>query len=209
MTPGPGEPAAGPWRVVPIASLVPATRPLIIGVDGRGASGKTTLAERLGRVAAPAAVVHSDAVAWHHSRFGWDGLMADHVIGPWRAGHGVDYRPPGWEQRGREGKIHVPASATTLVIEGVGATRAALAGLLDVRIWVQSDFEAARERGLARDRELYGWTADEAVRNWDDWMVEEIPFLIEDRPWERADVVVGTSSGVPHDPETDVPVSRA
>jgi hypothetical protein len=55
------EPSAGPWRAEPLEALVtfllhrPITspgRPPIVTIDGRGGSGKTTLAERL-RLAAP------------------------------------------------------------------------------------------------------------------------------------------------------------
>src|SRR3954471_4955830 len=51
-----GEPAAGPWRGGPVvafaASVLDAAgpadvRPLVVAVDGRSASGKTTLASRL------------------------------------------------------------------------------------------------------------------------------------------------------------------
>ena len=50
---GEGEPAAGPWQVVPVTELVRmlspgrrahAGRPWILAVDGRSGSGKTTLA---------------------------------------------------------------------------------------------------------------------------------------------------------------------
>jgi uridine kinase len=38
-------------------------RPRIVGVDGRTASGKTTLASRLAGVVASSAVVHTDDIA--------------------------------------------------------------------------------------------------------------------------------------------------
>jgi hypothetical protein len=52
-----------------------AGRPRIVAVDGRSGSGKTAFAERL-RTAIPGAqVVHTDDIAWWHSRFGWDDLI--------------------------------------------------------------------------------------------------------------------------------------
>jgi hypothetical protein len=57
-------------------------------------SGKTTLAGRLRDVVAGAAVVHTDDIAWWHSRFGWAGLLTDRVLLPARAGQPVRYRPP-------------------------------------------------------------------------------------------------------------------
>lgn len=64
-----GEPAAGPWRALDTAELVdhvlqvagqPLGRPQIVAVDGRGASGKSTLAAELKRAVARSAVVHTD-----------------------------------------------------------------------------------------------------------------------------------------------------
>jgi hypothetical protein len=48
---------------------------------------------------------------------------------------------------------------------------------------------------------------EEAERLWDEWEAEEVPFLLGDRPWERARFVVCTHGGVPHDAETEVLVA--
>jgi hypothetical protein len=213
---GPGEPVAGPWRVEPIDAFArtladaagrPVSRPLIIAVDGRGGGGKTALAERLCQVMGPAAVVHSDDVAWAHSRFGWDDLMIDGVLQPLHAGQGVHYQPPAWRRNGRDGHIDVAADASTVIIEGVGVSRRGLAALLDVMVWVQSDFGEARRRGIRRDMATLGRDEDEALQNWHEWEAEEVPFLLDDRPWQRAHVIVGTASALPHDAQTEVIVA--
>jgi hypothetical protein len=78
-----------------------------------------------------------------------------------------------------------------LVLEGVGAGRGSLAARADVVVWVQSDHDEARERGLRRDVEL-GRSPEEAEAFWDEWMTAEEPFLAGDRPWGRADLVVSS-----------------
>jgi hypothetical protein len=74
----PEEPAAGPWRVEPIADVAgtllgrppaPDGRPMILAVDGRGSSGKTSLSRRLAGAVPGAAVVHTDDIAWWHAAF--------------------------------------------------------------------------------------------------------------------------------------------
>jgi uridine kinase len=213
---GPGEPAAGPWRVEPLdvfarsladgaARLV--SRPRIIAVDGRGGGGKTALADRLRRVMTPAAVVHSDDVAWAHSRFGWDDLMIDGILEPLHAGREVHYRPPAWRAHDRDGHIDVAADTPTVIIEGVGVSRRTLAALLDVVVWVQSDFGEARRRGVRRDVVNLGRHESVALQKWSEWEAEEVPFLLDDRPWERAHVIVGTAPALPHDAETEVVVA--
>jgi hypothetical protein len=108
LTLPPGEPAAGPWRVAPVAELVQLLfraaapvegRPRIVAVDGRGGGGKSTLAAQLHAAVAGSAVVHTDDVAWHHSFFDWSELLAEHVLEPLRRGEAVRYRPPGWQAR--------------------------------------------------------------------------------------------------------------
>ena len=188
------EPEAGPWRRVRDAELTALVAPLlddgrgVVLVDGRSGGGKSTFAGRLADLLG-GAVVHSDDLAWHHDAFAWDELARDHVIRPWRRGERVDYRPPGWVARGRPGSVAIADDVRVLVLEGVGAGRAALASEADALVWVQSDRDEARERGLRRDVEL-GRTPVEAERFWDEWMAAEEPFLARDRPWERADLVV-------------------
>jgi len=215
---GPGEPAAGPWRVerldVFARSLAGAgagrtSRPVVVAVDGRGGGGKTTLAERLCRLLPAAAVVHTDDVAWWHSRFGWDDLMIAGVLEPLHAGRGVRYRPPAWDARGRPGHIEVPAAARVVLIEGVGASRRSLADRLDVAVWVQSDYGEAKRRGIDRDMRTRGLDVSLALREWDEWEAEEVPFLLDDRPWERADVIAASAPVLAHDPAAEVPLAPA
>ena len=182
------EPDLGPCRPVADVELRGLLgQPSLTLVDGRSGAGKTTFATRLAGLLS-ASLVHTDDVAWEYSRFGWDDLLVGGVIGPWRGGRDVSYRPPGWETHEREGAV-VAVGGAPLVVEGVGAARAELAGLADLVVWVQSDRTLARVRGIGRDASYGTRTYDEAVAFWDDWMTEEDPFLAADRPWERAHLV--------------------
>lgn len=212
LTLPPGEPAAGPWRAVPVSELVdlvlaaagsPSGRPRIVAVDGRGASGKSTLAGVLLEAVPRSAVVHTDDLAWHEPLFAWGHLLADDVLRPVRDGHALDYRPPQWEARGREGSIVVPAGTELLVIEGTGASHREHSELIDATVWVQSDFALAEERGIARDV-AQGVNGDwaEASAFWHDWMAAELEFFTEQRPWERACVVVNGTPAAPSAPGT-------
>jgi hypothetical protein len=207
ITPAPGEPAATSWRQVPPDELVrdlldrlgPGRR--VLAVDGRGGSGKTTLARRLADHIPGAAVVSTDDVAWHESMFGWSALLIDGVLRPVLAGSAVAFRPPAWDRRGREGAIAIAPFVRVLIIEGVGASRTELSEWLDVAVWVQSDYAEAERRGIARD--IAGGQngdAEATIAFWHTWQAEELPFLDRDRPWERADVVAaGTSASTTGD----------
>ena len=67
----------------------------------------------------------------------------------------------------------------------------AVADLIDVCIWVQTDDAAAEERGIRRDTEEgTNGDAEESVRFWHWWMAGERAFFAADRPWERAHLIV-------------------
>jgi hypothetical protein len=216
MKPGPGEPAAAPWHVEQLGDFVQRliemagehpSRPRVVAVDGRGGGGKSTLADRLHRALPGSAVVHTDDVAWCHSRFGWVDLMIDGILALVHAGRDVRFQPPAWAARGRTGSIDVPTGTSTLIVEGVGASRREVAHLIDVAVWVQSDFAEAERRGIERDMARDGSSHTAARREWEAWADEEAPFLLEDRPWERADVIVAGTAPPAYDPQTEVPTA--
>ena len=193
------EPAAGPWCEVTLESLltllersdVPAGRPRVVAIAGRAGSGKSTMVARLAYTVPFSAVVHTDDVAWHHSYFGWSELLIDGVLRPAREGREIHYRPPAWDQRERPGAIEVPASTRWLFIEGTGAARRELDGLIDATVWVQSDLKEAERRGIARDVEQgVNGDLEQATLFWHQWQREEVPFMEHHRSWECADIIV-------------------
>lgn len=203
----PGEPEAGPWRVEALpdvaARLLPAGAPAgrrwIIAVDGRSGSGKTSVATRLAQQIAHAVVLHTDHLAWHESLFDWHDLLIEEVLTPFVRGEAVSLRPPAWQARGREGSIDIPVSTRVIILEGVGAGRRELCEWADQLLWVQSDAEQAAHRGIERD----GGDAD-AEAFWHAWMRAEIPFLLEQRPWCRADLLVCGTPEEAHDPDLQI-----
>lgn len=202
-----GEVWGGPWRSVPIADFTaglrsahPGGRPTVVAVDGRSASGKTTLAVRLVEALADAALVHTDDVAWWHGFFDWDDLMRTGVLEPLHRGEAVAFVPPAWVEHDREpgerlpstwpDGIVVPASTRFVVIEGVGSSRRELADLVDTAIWVQADEETRAARDAARVA-----AGETTARMVDEWQRKEVPFLADQRPWDRADHVVASTPG--------------
>lgn len=209
-----GEPAAGPWVTMHLGDLLrqvlapvaPRNGPVVLAVDGRGASGKSTLTERLVTRATAdglrATAVHTDDVAWNQSFFDWVDLLRDGILVPARRGDDVRYRPPAWPAHGRAGTISVPARTDLLVVEGVGAGRRELSEFLDAVVWVQSDFAQAERRGIARDAaSAVNGDEEETIAFWHRWMDEELEFLAADRPWDRADVVVAGTPVIPLRPD--------
>ena len=194
------------WRVTPFTSIVDFARRLpdraVLAVDGRSASGKTSVSQRLAAAVDGACVVHTDDIAWHHGVLNWDGLLRDGVLAPYRAGQAVSFRPPEYDRRDRAGSVQVPQSCTLLIVEGVGSGRAELAGVNDAVIWVETPAELVEARD--RVRMAAGETTSEIYEL---WMAEEIPFQQAQRTWERADLVIAGYPAVPYDPAAEVLVA--
>jgi hypothetical protein len=188
-------------RLAGRAEMTAGSRPLVFAIDGRSASGKTTLAERVAQAIPATVVVHTDDMAWFHSRFGWADL-AMRVLESAHAGEPLSFRPPAWDQRHREGSIVLPSDIRLLLLEGVGSSREELARLLDARLWVQADRVATDRRD--DDRVAAGAFTRSAA---EEWMAEELPFLATRRPWEKADLVLAGTPQLPHDSRSEVVVA--
>ena len=149
-------------------------------------------------------VLHTDDIAWRQAVLDWDQLLQRGVLEPARRGQPVAYRPPKWDEHGRTGAIEVPAGSRVLIVEGVGATRRTLAPVLDAAVWVQADAAVLDSRNDDRIAAGEITTADHRA-----WMAEEDPFLLADRAWERATIIVAGTPELPYNPETEVIVAGA
>ena len=208
----PGEVEATGWQVEKLADLLRrltnaspevAGRPRVIAIDGRGAAGKSTLAERLAAIVPASAVVHTDDIAWNQAYFDWGNLLAENVLRPLRRGEAVGFRPPAWIAHGRAGAINVPAGLDVVWVEGTGIIRGELAGLIDASIWMQGDLDEQERRLVARDGDSPAMQQHVAA-----WLAEEIPFLAREQPWATATVVVAATTDLVHDPKTEIVVSQ-
>ena len=181
------------WRAIGIAEVVAGAR--VVAIDGRSSGGKTTVAARIAAAVDGAAVVHTDDIAWHHSVFDWGDLLVGGILGPFRRGEPVRFRPPAWDARGRDGAIEVAADAPLLIVEGVGCARRSLAPHYDRVLWVDTPAEVRAERDAVRV--AAGEISPAGLRR---WMAEEDPFQEAERTWERSDWIVAGTPLLDHRP---------
>jgi predicted acetyltransferase len=91
--------------------------------------------------------------------------------------------------------------AAGLGVTTVRAGRRELGPFVDVVVWVQCGQEVADQRSIERVGRPGGSRTISALR---EWMAEETPFLIEQKPWERARFIVDGAPVIDHDPRTEV-----
>ncbi|MGN8051403.1 ATP-binding protein [Curtobacterium sp. 22159] len=161
------------------------TERVVVLVDGRSGTGKTTLgdalAERLG-----AQVVHLDDVypGWDGLRAASDAVVTD-VLGA-RSG----YRRWDWAASEPDGWTAVDPRLP-VVVEGCGALSRDSAPLATLRVWLEADDRTRWQRAIGRDGEVF-------ARQWERWAAQEEAFIAAEDPAALADLVVRTDRRHPH-----------
>jgi uridine kinase len=128
-----------------------------------------------------APVVHTDDFAsWERPQEWWLPFL-DTILRPIASGQSVRYKPSSWGGPDRDEVTVEPTDF--IVVEGVGASRAAFGPHLAYSIWIETPREVRLSRGLERD-------GDSARANWEAWMADEDDYIRRERPADRADLVI-------------------
>jgi uridine kinase len=165
----------------PVLELIAAARGtsklVLVGIGGRGAAGKTTLARLI-----------PDAQAVSTDEF-WDGRgfdiarLAREVVTPLSEGRPARFSSYDWAAQERRG-MRTLEPAGVVVVEGVCALHRTLRGAYAVRVWVETPADERLARGVARDGEASRST-------WVDvWMPSEDRYVERDDPVACAHLVV-------------------
>ncbi|ALC92365.1 uridine kinase [Bacillus sp. FJAT-18017] len=172
---------------------------LLIGIDGCGGAGKSTLANKLKESKPNVTVVHMDDFYLSSSQIiklppkekpiGADidwGRVLEQVLDPLSKNQEGSYQRYDWETDILAEWHKVPIGGI-VIVEGVYSTRKDLASFYDYTIWVDSPRDIRLQRGLERDGEA-------ARDRWvNDWMVAEDMYVEEHKPSQYATT---TFSGV-------------
>lgn len=160
----------------------------VIGIDGHGGSGKTTLAAHLGERLG-AEIVHTDDFAsWDNPKDWWP-LVIGRIFEPLRSGaRTLSYpRSQWWPEHEPEPVIDQPVTAA-LILEGVGSLRREFRQFLSFAIFVSTPREVCIERGTIRDAAM--GTQDEVLKQWNRWFDDEVAYMARDEPERFADIVL-------------------
>lgn len=163
----------------------------IVGIDGCGAAGKSTLAKHIAARLGGIIIAMDDFYLPKKDRtrrdpfgalFDWQRLR-DSVLIPLRNESPATYARYNWDEDRFGDSVCLPATGV-FIVEGVYSTRTEINSMYDLRIWIDCPPELRLIRGLERDGE-------QARLSWErDWMPQEAKYVAIDRPQERAHVWV-------------------
>lgn len=147
-----------------------AAGPLLLGIDGRSGTGKTTVAAAVGRALA-GRQVSAHCVQMDELYAGWQGLagalasVRHQVLAPLRAGVTASYRRWDWAHQRWEPEPITVGRPDVVVVEGVGAVHAD-PHAYDLTVWLSAPTPIRRRRALARDAEVF-------APHWESWAAQE------------------------------------
>jgi hypothetical protein len=166
-----------------LRALPPSLGPVrLIAVDGHAGSGKSTFADRLAAALGGAPVLRLDDLATHAELFAWTDRLRTQVLDPLSRGEPARYAPYDWTAR-RFGPPRTLEPAPVMLVEGVGAGRAAVRPFLAGLLWIEGERGASWEQGRLRD--------GPALSDfWDGWTAEESRHFAADPSYPFADAVI-------------------
>ena len=155
-----------------------ATGLYLVGIGGRGGSGKSSLARRFVGVQ----VVGTDEF-WDGSDFELTRLRRE-VVDPLLRGEEARYHGFDWTAQRPFADERVVRPAGVVVVEGVCALHRSLRDAYDLRIWVEAPRDVRLARGVARDGE-------ESRSTWEEvWIPNEDRYVERDDPISAAHLIV-------------------
>ena len=169
----------------------------LVAIDGRGGSGKSSLAEALSRSRLAAQVVHVDDFPFRTSEYPFhpsgtqtrvnlDRLITE-VLLPLRAGRRAVYkRTPWWVAQVAHPETELATTpGRTVIVEGCYTLHRTSRVFFDLRIWVECPASLGVERALVRDESPH-------IRQiWHDvYVPNESAYITGHHPQEAADIIV-------------------
>lgn len=171
------------------------SKTLLVGIDGLGGSGKTTLAEAISKVRQDIAIIHFDAFYKPSSErliaddtreiagnFDWRRLESQ-VLKPLAGNATSRFQLYDWETDALAHWLEV-TSCDVVIVEGMSSTREELRPYYDYKIWVDCPSTERLRRGVERDGEAMRatWLAE--------WMPVEDHYLTAHKSHLFVDLIV-------------------
>lgn len=167
-------------------------KPVLIGIEGFGGAGKSTLSHKLRDALGEKAyivqtddfvveekltLVSPDMECYDLAR------LEQEVLWPAKNEQPITYRRLNWDTFKLGEPVHVPP-VDFLIIEGITAYHPQITKYYDYKIWVDTPIEIATQRGREKD----AGTVNE--QHWDLWSKNDLAYKAKYHPDMVADAVV-------------------
>ena len=167
------------------------TKLVLIGIEGFGGSGKSTIANQISGMLTNSYVISIDdfIVKEHILEDDWDKRAFDRsrleseVLVPFKADREVIYHKLEWATDTLSEPIRVP-DTTYLIVEGISCYHPSICQYYDVKVWVDTPIETAKARGKNRD------SGNENAEHWDLWAENDLQYQQKYHPELEADYIV-------------------
>lgn len=179
-------------RIVELADQLPT---VIVLIDGRAGSGKSTIAKQLQdllfkELEQSPKVIHMDDLYP-----GWEGLRAGsqylnlNILSKLAAGKTASWQVWDWAKGERGGSDQGNgwreySGPGVVIVEGCGSLSRAGAEMAHLKLWLEADRATRRKRWEERDGHIF----DEY---WPIWEIQEDEFYSQEHSSELADLVIG------------------
>ena len=165
--------------------------PIIIGIEGFGGSGKTTIAQHLSDSLEDSYVIHIDDFIVKEKLLepAWDTGVFDHerlekqILLPASLGDQFMYQKLVYEEN-TLGELITVLGIKYLIIEGISCYIPKLRHYFDFKIWINTPIKVAMERGRARDG-THGSEVD-----WKKWAAIDVAYQKKYLPRDIADFTI-------------------
>jgi len=171
-------------------------KPVLIGIDGCGGSGKSTFAQNLNNYLDASTIVHMDDFYMPSDSnkkedntqvgvdFDWRRLEKQ-VIKPIKSDlKNFSYQKYNWIDDKVNEKMNEVMISNFIIIEGVYSTREELRKYYDFNIWVECPYDIRLKRGIERDGE-------ERREMWvNNWMIAENKYIELYKPINFANLII-------------------
>lgn len=171
------------WETAEVLRSLPPScgSSLVVGIDGFGGAGKSSLADGLSALLADSVVIHTDDFASWSNPLNWWPRLLEQVLCPLAQGNPAHFQRFDWVERRLAEWVTV--DAPIILLEGVSATRREFRPYQGYKIWVDTPRDLCLKRGIERD-------GDDALPQWLEWMAHEDAYYAEHQPREAADLVI-------------------
>lgn len=164
---------------------------LFIAIDGRGGSGKTTLAALLMKKLNAQLIQTDDFASWDNP-YDWSQLLIERVFEPIKNGaKTLNYPRSKWWENHQPEPVVDQAVTDIMILEGVSSLRKEFRDYISIGIFVNTPREICLQRGIERDiNNDTGKTEAEIAAMWEKWAADEDEYTNRDKPQEYADIVI-------------------